>query len=27
MHCDKTYKSYASNNPTSIEFMVMGQDQ
>ena len=27
MHGDKTYKAYASNNPTSIEFMVMGQDQ
>ena len=27
MHCDKTYKAYATNNPTSIEFMVMGQDQ
>ena len=27
MHGDKTYKAYASNDPTSIEFMVMGQDQ
>ena len=27
MHGDKTYKAYASNNPTSVEFMVMGQDQ
>ena len=27
MHGDKTYKAYASNNPTSIEFMVMGKDQ
>tara|TARA_R100001082_G_C4279036_1_gene123081 strand:- start:51 stop:470 length:420 start_codon:yes stop_codon:yes gene_type:complete len=27
MHGDKTYKAYASNSPTSIEFMVMGQDQ
>ena len=27
MHGDKTYKAYATNNPTSIEFMVMGQDQ
>ena len=27
MHGDKTYKAYASNNPTTIEFMVMGQDQ
>jgi hypothetical protein len=27
MHGDKTYKAYASNNPTSIEFMVIGQDQ
>ena len=23
MHGDKTYKAYASNDPTSIEFMVM----
>ena len=27
MHGDKTYKAYATNNHTSIEFMVMGQDQ
>ena len=27
MHGDKTYKAYATNNPTSIEFMVMGKDQ
>ena len=27
MHGDKTYKAYATNNPTSIEFMVIGQDQ
>ena len=27
MHGDKTYKAYASNNPTSMEFMVIGQDQ
>ena len=27
MHGDKTYKAYAQTNPTSIEFMVMGQDQ
>tara|TARA_B110000003_G_scaffold195853_1_gene194559 strand:+ start:1392 stop:1811 length:420 start_codon:yes stop_codon:yes gene_type:complete len=27
MHGDKTYKAYATNNPTSIEFMVTGQDQ
>ena len=27
MHGDKTYKAYASNNPTSIEFMVIGKDQ
>ena len=27
MHGDKTYKAYASNDPTSIEFMVIGQDQ
>ena len=27
MHGDKTYKAYATTNPTSIEFMVMGQDQ
>ena len=27
MHGDKTYKAYASNNPTSIEFMVTGKDQ
>jgi hypothetical protein len=27
MHGDKTYKAYATNDPTSIEFMVMGQDQ
>ena len=27
MHGDKTYAAYASNNPTKIEFMVIGQDQ
>ncbi len=27
MHGDKTYKAYATNDSTSIEFMVMGQDQ
>ena len=27
MHGDKTYKAYASNSPTSIEFMVIGKDQ
>ena len=27
MHGDKTYKAYATTNPTSIEFMVLGQDQ
>ena len=27
MHGDKTYKAYCTSNPTSIEFMVMGQDQ
>ena len=27
MHGDKTYKAYATTNPTTIEFMVMGQDQ
>ena len=27
MHGDKTYKAYATTNPTSIEFMVMGKDQ
>ena len=27
MHGDKTYKAYASNNPTKIEFMVIGVDQ
>ena len=27
MHGDKTYKAYASNDPTSIEFMVTGKDQ
>ena len=27
MHGDKTYKAYASNNPTSVEFMVTGKDQ
>ena len=27
MHGDKTNKAYASNNPTSIEFMVTGKDQ
>ena len=27
MHGDKTYKAYATTNPTTIEFMVLGQDQ
>ena len=27
MHGDKTYKAYATTNPTSMEFMVMGKDQ
>ena len=27
MHGDKTYKAYATTNPTSIEFMVFGKDQ
>ena len=27
MHGDKTYKAYATNNPTTVEFMVLGQDQ
>tara|TARA_R100000995_G_scaffold41882_1_gene19528 strand:- start:76 stop:495 length:420 start_codon:yes stop_codon:yes gene_type:complete len=27
MHGDKTYKAYATNNPTKIEFMVIGKDQ
>ena len=27
MHGDKTYKAYATANPSSIEFMVMGKDQ
>ena len=27
MHGDKTYKAYATNDPTKIEFMVLGQDQ
>ena len=27
MHGDKTYKAYATTNPTSIEFMVLGKDQ
>jgi hypothetical protein len=27
MHGDKTYKAYATNDPTSIEFMVTGKDQ
>ena len=27
MHGDKTYKAYATTNPTSIEFMVMGKEQ
>ena len=27
MHGDKTYKAYATNNPTKMEFMVLGQDQ
>ena len=27
MHGDETYKAYATTNPTSIEFMVLGKDQ
>ena len=27
MHGDKTYKAYATTDPTSIEFMVLGKDQ
>ena len=27
MHGDKTYKAYATNNPTKMEFMVLGKDQ
>jgi hypothetical protein len=27
MHGDKTYKAYATNDPTKIEFMVIGKDQ
>ena len=27
MHGDKTYKAYATTNPTTIEFMVLGKDQ
>ena len=27
MNGDKTYKAYATTNPTSIEFMVIGKDQ
>ena len=27
MHGDKTYKAYATTNPTTVEYMVMGQDQ
>ena len=27
MHGDKTYKAYATANPSSIEFMVIGKDQ
>ena len=27
MHGDKTYKAYATTNPTKIEFMVLGKDQ
>ena len=27
MHGDKTYAAYASNNPTKMEFMVLGKDQ
>ena len=27
MHGDKTYKAYATTNPTSIEFMVLGKDK
>ena len=27
MHGDKTYKAYATTNPTKVEFMVLGKDQ
>ena len=27
MHGDKTYKAYATTNPTTVEWMVMGKDQ
>ena len=27
MHGDKTYKAYATTDPTSMEFMVLGKDQ
>jgi hypothetical protein len=27
MNSDKTYAAYASNNPTKMEFMVLGKDQ
>jgi hypothetical protein len=27
MHGDKTYKAYATTNPTNVEFMVLGKDQ
>ena len=27
MHGDKTYKAYATTNPTKVEFMVIGKDQ
>ena len=27
MHGDKTYKAYATTNPTRVEFMVLGKDQ
>ena len=27
MHGDKTYKAYATTDPTTIEFMVLGKDQ
>jgi len=27
MHGDKTFKAYATTNPTNVEFMVLGKDQ
>ena len=27
MHGDKTYKAYATTDPTTVEWMVMGKDQ